>query len=98
MTDQNKDRALSSANFSGLEGRDCVPFFKSDKSQIVFEFWYLVGLFSLACTATILLQLFGASIGLRHSDKLVLFAALGGFLRKYVRDKCVRHAPIRTPA
>jgi len=71
---------------SGLEGRDCVPFFKSDKSQIVFEFGYLCALFFLACATTIFIQLLGSSAGLLHSDKLALFAALGGFLGGWVYD------------
>ncbi|WP_222610776.1 hypothetical protein [Undibacterium sp. FT79W] len=86
MTSQNNNINSPSTSLSGLEGRDCVPFFKSDKSQIVFEFWYLVALFVLACTTLILLQLFSDCLGLRHSDKLVLFAALGGFLGGWVYD------------
>lgn len=77
---------VPSSPSSGLEGRDCVPFFKSDKTQIVFEFWYLVGLFIIACATIILIQLFGNSAGLRHPDKLALFAALGGFLGGWVYD------------
>lgn len=70
----------------GLEGRDCVPFFESDKSQIAFEFWYLVALFSLACGTIIVIQLFGSYAGLRHPDKLALLATLGGFLGGWVYD------------
>ncbi|WP_394787194.1 hypothetical protein [Rhodoferax sp.] len=70
----------------GLEGRDCVPFFTSDKSQIKFEFWYLVTLFSVVCSAVILIQLFGSRIGLIHSDKLAFFAVFGGFLGGWVYD------------
>lgn len=87
MTSQNINPAAEPASpMSGLEGRDCVPFFKSDKAQIVFEFWYLVVLFALACVITISIQLLGGCVGLRHSDKLALFAALGGFLGGWVYD------------
>lgn len=70
----------------GLEGRDCVPFFKSDKSQIKFEFWYLVTLFTIVCSATLSIQLLGPSTGLIHADKLALFAVFGGFLGGWVYD------------
>ncbi len=87
MTNQNTSPPAASPTLpSGLEGRDCVPFFKSDKSQIVFEFWYLVMLFVAACTVVIFMQLAGDSIGLRHSDKLIFFATLGGFLGGWVYD------------
>lgn len=71
---------------SGLEGRDCVPFFQSDKTQIKFEFWYLIFLFFASTCTVLILQLFGARWGLAHSDKLALFGVLGGFLGGWVYD------------
>lgn len=70
----------------GLEGRDCVPFFNSDKVQIKFEFWYLVLLFVIASATTLCLQIFGDIAGLKHADKLALFAVLGGFFGGWVYD------------
>jgi hypothetical protein len=87
MKNQTLDHmAPPNTSLSGLEGRDCVPFFRSDKSQIVFEFWYLIALFFVACGALLLIQIFGMHGGLRHSDKLALFAAIGGFLGGWVYD------------
>jgi hypothetical protein len=71
---------------SGLEGRDCVPFFSDDKTQIVFEFFYLVSIFLAAAALMVCLQLFGKSFGLSHPDKLSLFALLGGFFGGWVYD------------
>jgi len=70
---------------TGLEGRDCVPFFKNDKTQIQFEFWYLVVVFLIAVCAMLLIQLFASSI-LAHADKLAIFAVIGGFLGGWVYD------------
>jgi len=44
--EQTKDSAARINN--GLEGRECVPFFKTDKSQIIFEFVYLIVAFFAA--------------------------------------------------
>ena len=74
------------AETSGLEGRDCVPFFKDDKSQIQFEFWYLVALIGLSTGAMLFLQLYCTAERLRHADKLVIFAVIGGFLGGWVYD------------
>ncbi len=70
----------------GLEGRECVPFFSSDQNQIRFEFWYLVVLFTLASAVMIFLQFCGNVIGLRHADKLLIFAVFGGFFGGWVYD------------
>ena len=69
-----------------LEGRGCVPFFKKDQSQIVFEFFYLVFLFFIVCSGVLAIQLYGAKYGLQHQDKLILFALAGGFLGGWVYD------------
>ncbi|WP_236450717.1 hypothetical protein [Stutzerimonas stutzeri] len=71
---------------NGLEGRDCVPFFSSSKSQIIFEFFYLVTAFFVAILALLMLQFFGSSWGVPHSDKLVMMAVIGGFLGGWVYD------------
>ena len=70
----------------GLEGRNCVPFFKEDKSQIIFEFFYLVIIFIAACVSIFLLQIKSTELGLTHDEKLALFALLGGFLGGWVYD------------
>lgn len=71
---------LSASNSSTLEGRACVPFFKNDQTQIVFEFFYLVSLLVIACLSLFLIQIYGAKNGLLHADKLLVFALVGGFL------------------
>lgn len=76
----------SASNSSTLEGRACVPFFKDDPSQIVFEFFYLVSLLIIACLSLFLIQIYGARNGLLHADKLLIFALLGGFLGGWVYD------------
>ncbi len=70
---------------SGLEGRDCVPFFKDDKSQIKFEFWYLIALFIAAVATMLFLQLYAGET-LNHSNKLAIFSVIGGFLGGWVYD------------
>lgn len=78
----NSQQALDAS----LQGRDCVPFFKDDKSQIVFEFGYLIVLFVLSCGTMLWLQLYGSCVGIKHADKFVLFALIGGFLGGWVYD------------
>lgn len=80
------DKSTAVSNSFGLEGRDCVPFFKADKDQIKFEFWYLASLFCLACGAILIVQIFGSRVGLSHPDKLAIFAVFGGFLGGWVYD------------
>ncbi|WP_083444834.1 hypothetical protein [Herbaspirillum rhizosphaerae] len=70
----------------GLAGRDCVPFFSTDEAQIKFEFWYLVAIFLLSVGAMLFLQFGNNWLGIRHDDKLVVFAYLGGFLGGWVYD------------
>lgn len=69
-----------------LEGRDCVPFFNQDKKQIVFEFFYLVVIFLLACLALLVIQFGSDYIGIDHEEKIALYALLGGFLGGWVYD------------
>lgn len=77
MVDEAKNR---------LEGRECVPFFKSDKAQIIFEFIYLIVIFLLASIAMLLLQFYFPTKGMLHADKIVLFSILGGFIGGWVYD------------
>jgi len=86
QNDNNPPKTVAQTIENGLEGRNCVPFFTSDKAQIRFEFWYLVGLFVSACLATLFIQLCGEGFGLKHADKLALFAILGGFFGGWVYD------------
>ena len=62
----------------GLEGRDCVPFFTTDKGQIIFEFFYLIVIFFIACSSMLILQLYTEVWGISHPDKQSLFALIGG--------------------
>ena len=71
---------------TGLEGKECVPFFSSETAQIKFEFWYLVTLFLLAATATLAIQYFAEPWSISHSDKVSLFALAGGFFGGWVYD------------
>lgn len=77
---------MEANNNQGLEGRDCVPFFSRDKSQIIFEFFYLVALLIAACSAIFVLQLKSIEMGISHDNKVSLFAILGGFLGGWVYD------------
>lgn len=70
----------------GLEGRNCVPYFKNDKNQIVFEFFYLLLLLIIGCTSVAAIQFYGNEMGVSHSNKQMLFALLGGFLGGWVYD------------
>lgn len=70
----------------GLEGRDCVPFFDTDKRQIIFEFFYLIGIFFVACGGMLLLQFYSDVLHISHSNKQSLFALIGGFLGGWVYD------------
>lgn len=70
----------------GLEGKDCVPFFENDKSQIIFEFFYLIVLFILACAFTIFIQKEYSSIGFSYSEKTLILAIMGGFFGGWVYD------------
>lgn len=73
-------------NPTELDSDEVVPFFESAKSQIVFEFWYLVVLLVGACAILLLLQLKGGDFGISHSDKVTIFALIGGFLGGWVYD------------
>lgn len=71
---------------NGLEGRDCVPFFKEDKNQIIFEFFYLIVIFAIAILLLLSIQLYGEEIGINHNNKLMIFSVLGGFLGGWIYD------------
>lgn len=77
---------VNDTDSSTLEGRACVPFFENDKSQIAFEFAYLVLLLITTCMGLFVLQIYGKNFGLEHHDKLILFALGGGFLGGWVYD------------
>lgn len=66
-----------------LEDDECVPFFKSDSSQIKFEFFYLLLLFFLGCFLAYLIQF---KIDLSYHNKISLFSLLGGFFGGWVYD------------
>jgi len=68
----------------GLEGRECVPYFGTNKSQIIFEFFYLVALLVLAGLVLLAIQL--RWVPVEHHDKVLLFSLLGGFLGGWVYD------------
>lgn len=71
---------------NGLEGRNCVPFFKTDKYQIAFEFFYLIFLLISVLTLILSLQFYASKLGINYSDKVMLFSVLGGFLGGWVYD------------
>ncbi|MBY5967269.1 hypothetical protein [Halomonas denitrificans] len=71
---------------SALEGSDCVPFFKDDKKQIIFEFFYLVVTLALACVAVFLVHVKLEWFGVGYESKFSLYALLGGFLGGWVYD------------
>jgi len=73
-------------NLTELDSNEVVPFFKNAKAQIVFEFWYLVALLVGACAILLSLQLKGSEFGISHSDKVTIFALIGGFLGGWVYD------------
>jgi hypothetical protein len=82
--EQSKD-SLTFIN-NGLEGRECVPFFKSDKNQIIFEFGYLLVTFCAAAGLLLAIQLCGEKAGISHKDRLAMIAVIGGFLGGWVYD------------
>ncbi len=63
-----------------------MPFFETDKSQIIFEFFYLVILFFITLITTFLLQIFSSKWGVVYSDKVMIFSIFGGFLGGWVYD------------
>lgn len=84
MGEQSKDIAARINN--GLERRECVPLFKNDKNQIIFEFIYLIFAFFTAVGLLVALQLFGDKLSISYRDKLAMMAVLGGFLGGWVYD------------
>lgn len=65
---------------------DVVPFFKSDKSQIIFEFLYLVFTFWAAIGVVFLVHFKISIFSIDHHSKVLLFSALGGFLGGWTFD------------
>ncbi|GAU08246.1 hypothetical protein [Desulfoplanes formicivorans] len=65
---------------------EVVPFFKSDKNQIIFEFSFLIITFWLAILLTILIHFKIWIFGVDHHSKVLLFAGLGGFLGGWTFD------------
>jgi len=68
----------------GLEGRECVPYFQTNKGQIIFEFLYLVALLLLTGVALLAIQL--RWVPVEHHDKVLIFSLFGGFLGGWVYD------------
>lgn len=68
----------------GIGGRECVPYFDTNKGQLIFEFFYLVVLFTLAVIFLLAVQF--KFIPVAHGNKLYLFAVVGGFLGGWVYD------------
>ena len=70
----------------GLEGRNCVPYFETDKSQIIFEFFYLLVTLFAVCGFVFFVEVNKDCIGISYSDKAALFSLSGGFLGGWVYD------------
>lgn len=65
---------------------NCVPFFPTDRRQIVFEFFYLIGTLFLALGATAGVRYFSLNGSLDQSSAISIYAALGGFLGGWTYD------------
>ena len=63
---------------------DLVPYFKSNRSQIIFEFFYIVVLFLISVTLVILIHLDVFYLDAR--TKYLAFAAIGGFMGGWTFD------------
>lgn len=59
---------------------DCVPFFSSDKRQLIFEFVYLIVILLLAIAGTAAVRYCSLNGMLDHASATAIYAALGGFL------------------
>lgn len=68
----------------GIEGRECVPYFSTNKGQIIFEFFYLLVLLGAAASILLLVQL--GVLEVKPNNKMFIFALLGGFLGGWVYD------------
>ena len=64
----------------GIGGRDCVPYFDTDKGQIIFEFWYLVVLLLVAAAMMISVQF--NILGMEYKNKVFVYALSGGVFRR----------------
>ncbi|MGG7674207.1 hypothetical protein [Pseudomonas viridiflava] len=76
--------SVADSKGKGIEGRDCVPYFDTDKGQIIFEFLYLVVLL-IGCMGLLLLIQFDVW-HVSYNNKMFLFALVGGFLGGWVYD------------
>lgn len=65
---------------------DIVPYFKTDKGQIIFEFMYLICTFWAAVIAVIIIHFNIGSFSINHHSKVLLFAIIGGFLGGWTFD------------
>lgn len=65
---------------------DCVPFFSSDKSQIIFEFCYLVVTLLMVLSATTAVRFYSLNGCLDHASATVTYAGLGGFFGGWTYD------------
>ena len=68
----------------GIGGRDCVPYFDTNRGQIIFEFWYLVGLLAVSIIIMFLIQF--NHISMEYNNKTFVYALFGGFLGGWVYD------------
>lgn len=66
------------------ERDDLVPYFKTNKSQIIFEFFYLIAL--VTCCVVLVLLIHLQVFMLEPRTKLLAFAALGGILGGWTFD------------
>jgi hypothetical protein len=62
-----------------------VPFFKTPESQIFFEFIYLIGLLFLAVFIIVSFH-FDLFFVITHHSKVLIYAAVGGFLGGWTYD------------
>ena len=65
---------------------DVVPFFKSDKNQIIFEFFYLIVTFLAAAIITLLVHFKVGLFSIDHHSKVLIYAVLGGFFGGWTFD------------
>lgn len=65
---------------------NCVPFFPSDKHQIVFEFGYLVILLILVLCSTAAVRYYSLQNILDRSTSTTIYAALGGLFGGWTFD------------
>ena len=79
MSDEKSD-----AKSNGVSVRYLVPYFESDKNQIIFEFFYLIALLLVASYFLFWIQ-FNPNF-MEYKNKVFVFAILGGFFGGWVYD------------